>query len=144
MFERVTGSEMKPRDSHETCYQIFSTCENGWSNFTASQSRVIKIAGVNSIRMHSQIYQLTVISYVPFFEMTSSRVLVFLRCHLAVIIPQCTYQSGRGARVSACAGLINQLQRCRFDCRIAGMENPDTAIVGDWWTGAGGHHALYC
>ena len=37
--------------------------------------------------------------------------------------------SGRGARVSACAGLINQ-QRCRFDSRIACLENPDTAIVG--------------
>ena len=34
--------------------------------------------------------------------------------------------SGRGARLSACAGLINQLQRCRFDSRIACLENPDT------------------
>ena len=50
-----------------------------------------------------------------------------------------------GARVSACAGLINQLQRCQFDSRIASLENPDTAIiVGDWWTGVAGHHALYC
>ena len=49
-----------------------------------------------------------------------------------------TPASGRGARVSACAGLINQLQRCRFDSRIACLENLDTAIiVGDWWTGVG-------
>ena len=46
--------------------------------------------------------------------------------------------SGRGARVSACAGLINQFQSCRFDSRIACLENTDTAIVGDWWTGVGG------
>ena len=46
--------------------------------------------------------------------------------------------SGRGARVSACAGLINQLQRCLFDFRIACLENPDTAIVGYWWTGGWG------
>ena len=52
--------------------------------------------------------------------------------------------SGRGARESACAGLIYQLQRCRFDPRIARMENTDTAIVGDWSTGVGGHHALNC
>ena len=52
--------------------------------------------------------------------------------------------SGRGARVSACAGLINQLQRCRFVSRIACLENHDTAIEGDWWTGVGGHQALYC
>ena len=37
--------------------------------------------------------------------------------------------SGRGARVSACAGGISQLHRCRFDSRIAYLENPDTAIV---------------
>ena len=58
----------------------------------------------------------------------------------SVAFPAC----GRGASVSASAGLINQLQRCRFDSRIAFMENPGTAIVGDWWTGVGGHHALYC
>ena len=46
--------------------------------------------------------------------------------------------SGRGVRASACAGLINQLQRCRFDPRIASLENTDTAIVGDWWTLVGG------
>ena len=23
-------------------------------------------------------------------------------------------------------------------------KNTDTTIVGDWWTGVGGHHALYC
>ena len=34
--------------------------------------------------------------------------------------------SGHGARVSACAGLINQLQSCRFDLRIACLENPDS------------------
>ena len=51
---------------------------------------------------------------------------------------------GRGARVSACAGLINQLQRCQFDPRIACLENTDTAIVGDWWTRVEGHHALNC
>ena len=39
--------------------------------------------------------------------------------------------SGRVVRVSACVGLINQLQRCRFDPRIACLENTDTAIVGD-------------
>ena len=50
--------------------------------------------------------------------------------------------SGSGARVSACAGLINQLQRCRFDSRIACLENIDAAIVGDRATGVGGHHAL--
>ena len=50
---------------------------------------------------------------------------------------------GRGARVAACAGLINQLQRCRFDSRIACLENLDTAIVGDWWAGLEGDHALY-
>ena len=44
-------------------------------------------------------------------------------------------QLGRGARESACEGLINQLQRCRFDPSIACLENTDTAIVGDWWTG---------
>ena len=54
--------------------------------------------------------------------------------------------SGCGARVSACAGLINQLQRCLFDSRIECLENPETAIIiaGDWWTGVGGHHALNC
>ena len=46
--------------------------------------------------------------------------------------------SSRGARVSACAGLINQLQRCQFDSRIACLENPDTAIVRDVWSGVGG------
>ena len=39
------------------------------------------------------------------------------------------------------AGLFNQLHRCRFNPRIACLENTDTAIVGDWWTGMGGHHA---
>ena len=34
--------------------------------------------------------------------------------------------SGRGARESACACLINQLQRCRFDPRIACLENTDS------------------
>ena len=57
-----------------------------------------------------------------------------------VIIPA----SGRGARVSACAGLINQLQRCQFDPRITCLENTDTVIVGDWWTGVGRRHALNC
>ena len=46
--------------------------------------------------------------------------------------------TGRGARVSACAGLINQLQRCRFDSRIACLKNPDTVIVSEWWTGGEG------
>ena len=32
---------------------------------------------------------------------------------------------------------MNQLQRCRFDPRIACLENTDTAIGGDWWTGVG-------
>ena len=41
--------------------------------------------------------------------------------HIALLI----YTSGRGARVSACAGLINQLQCCQFDSRIACLENPD-------------------
>ena len=36
---------------------------------------------------------------------------------------------GRGAIVSACAGFTNQLQRCRFDTRIACLWNTDTAIV---------------
>ena len=45
--------------------------------------------------------------------------------------------SERGARVSGCACLIDQVQRCRFDSRIACFYNPDTAIVGDWWTGLG-------
>ena len=52
--------------------------------------------------------------------------------------------SDHGARESACAGLINQLQRFRFDPRIACLENTDTATVGDWWTGMVGHHALNC
>ena len=43
----------------------------------------------------------------------------------------------RGARISACSGLINQLQRCRFDSRIACLKNHDLAIVGDWWTRGG-------
>ena len=47
-----------------------------------SQSRVIKIARVNY-----QIYQFTLISYVLFLAMTSSRVLVFWWGHL-LIIPQ--------------------------------------------------------
>ena len=48
------------------------------------------------------------------------------------------------ARVSAGAGPINQLQRCQFDPRITCLENTDTAIVGDWWTRVGGHHAMNC
>ena len=52
--------------------------------------------------------------------------------------------SGGGARVSSCAGLINQLRHCRFEPRIACLENTDTAILGDWWTGVGGHRALNC
>ena len=48
---------------------------------------------------------------------------------------------GRGARVSACAGLTNKLLSCWVDPRIAWW-NTDTAIVGDWWTGVRGHHAL--
>ena len=31
-----------------------------------------------------------------------------------------------------------------YTMKIACLENPDTAIVGDWWTGVGGHHVLYC
>ena len=50
--------------------------------------------------------------------------------------------SGRGARVSACAGLVNQLQSCWFNPRIACLENTDTVIVGDRWMGVGGDHAL--
>ena len=42
--------------------------------------------------------------------------------------------SGRGARVSAFAGLINQLQSYRFDLNIA-WQNVDTAIVGGWGWG---------
>ena len=61
-----------------------------------------------------------------------------------ITITQSQPASGRGARVSACAGLINQLRRCRFDPRIACFENTDTAIVGDWWMVVGGHHSLNC
>ena len=50
---------------------------------------------------------------------------------------------GRGARVSARAFLTNQLLSCWVDPRIA-CKNTDAAIVGDRWTGVGGHHALYC
>ena len=60
-----------------------------------------------------------------------------LHCLLFVIL-----YSGRGARVSACTGLINQLQRCRFESLIACLENSDTAIEGE--RGWGLHHALYC
>ena len=51
---------------------------------------------------------------------------------------------GRGASVSARAYLRNQLLSCWFDLRICLDKNTDTAIVGDRWTGVGGHHALYC
>ena len=64
-------------------------------------------------------------------------------CHM-IFITLIMSASGRGARESACAGLINQLQCCRFDSRIACLKNTDTAIVGDCWTGVGGHHALNC
>ena len=47
--------------------------------------------------------------------------------------------SGRGARVSVCAGLINQLQSCRFD-PINAWQNDYTAIVSYWWMKAGGHN----
>ena len=50
---------------------------------------------------------------------------------------------GRGASVSAYAGLTNQLLSCWVDPRIA-WKNTDTAIVGDRWTGVWGHPALYC
>ena len=44
--------------------------------------------------------------------------------------------NGRGARVSACAGL-NRTDNV-VGSILALLENPDTAIVGDWWTGVGG------
>ena len=42
-----------------------------------------------------------------------------------------------------CAGLTNQLLSCWIDPRIT-WKNTDTAIVGDRWTGVGGHHSLHC
>ena len=51
---------------------------------------------------------------------------------------------GRGASVSACADLANQLMSCLVDPLLCLDKNTDTAIVGDWWTGVGGHRALYC
>ena len=54
-----------------------------------------------------------------------------------------TPAGGRGARVSARAGLTNQLLSFWVGPRIAG-KNTDTAIVGDRWTGVGGTHTLYC
>ena len=68
--------------------------------------------------------------YCVFPAHTSQRELLIL---IYIILPD----SGRSARVSAYAGLINQLQRCRFDSRIACYENSYTVIVGDWWTGVG-------
>ena len=50
---------------------------------------------------------------------------------------------GRGANVSACADLSNQLLNCWVDPRMCLEKNTDTAIVGDRWTGMMGHHALY-
>ena len=51
---------------------------------------------------------------------------------------------GRGASVSACADLTNQLQCCWVDPAYVLGKNTDTGIVGYQWTGVGGHHALYC
>ena len=77
-----------------------------------------------------------------FSNVTVSAIYIWLR--VTVSTRRRSQASGRGARVSACAGLINQLQRCRFDSRTACLENPDTAIVGDWWTWVGGLHAMNC
>ena len=55
--------------------------------------------------------------------------------------PSCRSQmpaSGRGARVSACAGLINQLQRCQLDSRIACLENSDSNYCRRLVEGGGG------
>ena len=46
--------------------------------------------------------------------------------------------SGRGARESACAGLINQVQRCRFDPRITCLEKTDTENCRRLVDGGGG------
>ena len=43
--------------------------------------------------------------------------------------------SGRGATVSACADLTNQLLSCWVDPRMYSEKNTDTAIVGNRWTG---------
>ena len=53
---------------------------------------------------------------------------------------------GRGASVSACAGLTNQLLSRWVDSRIAWIKNTDTAIVGDRWMGVGDTRnvRLYC
>ena len=44
---------------------------------------------------------------------------------------------GRGASVSACADLTNQLLSCSADPRICLDKNTETAIVDDRWTGWG-------
>ena len=51
---------------------------------------------------------------------------------------------GQGDKVSACAGLTNQMQSRRFDPRIACLENTDSAMIADWWTGVGAHHSQQC
>ena len=59
-----------------------------------------------------------------------------LRKTLDTVMPA----GGRGASVSACAGLTNQLLSCWVDPRIAWIKHSmhtDTAIVGDRWTGVG-------
>ena len=47
------------------------------------------------------------------------------------IYPAC----GRGARVSACAGLINQLQSCRFDPGIACKRHSNCIATARWGFG---------
>ena len=57
-----------------------------------------------------------------------------------VVVPT----GGQGTSLFACADVTNQLLSCWVDPHICLDKNTDTAIVGDRWTGMGGHHALYC
>ena len=66
-----------------------------------------------------------------------------LRMVCGVQILLCKPAGGRGASVSACADLTNQLQCCWVDPARA-WKNTDEAIVGYRWTGVERRHALYC
>ena len=55
--------------------------------------------------------------------------------HMCTVLHSLCQPAGdRGARVSACAGLTNELLSCWVDPRSA-WKNTNTAIVGDRWRG---------
>ena len=88
-FELVTCTATKPWLSINMLPNI-NICENVCSNFSTNL-RVVALKFIELTQFAIPNYQFTLISYMQFFSVTSSRGLVF-QCHLLISTP-CVYQT---------------------------------------------------